>query len=81
MTEREPPEVGETRRTVILYPNKEDSRDPVAQISGETVFIRFPDDVDYQPDMGDEVEVKIADINKGHYIGAAVAWEDEDAKT
>jgi uncharacterized OB-fold protein len=65
-------EVGDIVRLVVVHPNHDQDRDPVAKVDGVTTFIRFPDRDDGQVQFGDTVQAKIADVQDGHILAVAV---------
>lgn len=73
--ERQALEVGDETVVVITEPNENKDRDPVTQIDGTTVFVRFQDRT---PEFGEAVRVRIADIGTSHMVAVAV---DADSTT
>lgn len=62
-------EIGETYTVVITEANKNEDRDPVTQINGKSTFVRFNE---YQPDFGEEVTVRLADMTENYNIAVAI---------
>lgn len=64
----ENPEHGDQLTVVVVYPNADRDREPVAKVGGRTAYIRFPKDCDYQPSFAEEIDVKVADVEDRHLL-------------
>jgi len=62
------PEVGDELTVVVIHPNRESSRDPAAKVNGKTSYIRFPEDINYDPIFAEIIDVRIADIQEHNLL-------------
>lgn len=64
--------VGDVLSLVVVHPNRDEDRDPVAKIDGVTTFIRFQEKHTSDVCFGQTVRAKIADIEEGHILAVAL---------
>lgn len=62
-------ERGDILTAVITDPNVDKDRDPITEIDGVTTFVRFDDG--YEPEFGETVKIKIADLGDSHMVAVA----------
>lgn len=62
--------VGDTLTTVVLFPNTEDDREPAAKYKDRTLYISADDD--WEPEQGEVVDVRIANIKENTMRGVKV---------
>lgn len=59
-------ETGDVIEVVIVHPNGDQDNDPAARVGGKIAFIRFGSD--YQPEFGEVVECRVADVDDGNVL-------------
>lgn len=68
------PEIGDEMTLVVVHPNKDTDRDPVAKINGVSCYIRMPDRG--SADFGAAVRVRIADVQDSNYLAVPTNPEE-----
>ena len=63
-------QVGDETVLVVTAPNNDIDRDPVAKLDGLPCFLKFEDS--YEPEFGETVTVKVADVKRGSFATAVV---------
>lgn len=69
------PEIGDELTLVVVHPNTDTGRDPVAKINGVSCYIRMPDGSD-APAFGEAVRCRIADVEESHYLAVPAHPDD-----
>lgn len=69
-------EVGETFRAVIVHPNTDNSRDPVAKVNNTTTWIRFEDKANDDISFGETWLCRMADKREDNYLAVAIERVD-----
>lgn len=66
---------------VVMYPNIDDERDPVAKYEGKPVYLQFPESTGVDPEedtyKGMPVRARIADVQSGVYRAIVTEVGDE----
>ena len=63
-------QVGDETVLVVTAPNNDIDRDPMAKLDGLPCFLKFEDS--YEPEFGETVTVKVADVKRGSFATAVV---------
>ena len=63
-------QVGDETVLVVTAPNNDIDRDPVAKLDGLPCFLKYEDS--YEPEFGETVTVKVADVKRGSFATAVV---------
>lgn len=69
--------LGDEFQAVIVHPNSDDDRDPVAKVGGKTTFLRFPEKGTNEAHFGQVVTARMADKQTGHNLAVVVEEENE----
>lgn len=64
--------IGDEFNAVIVHPNNNDERDPVAKVNNTTTFVRFPGKRSGHVEFGESIRARLADKRPNHNLAVAL---------